>query len=407
MATDMDTIQKLQSEIACIICQNYFSQSVTMDCGHCFCLECLSKSWRLESIPSSCPICKEISQIGEFPAFNGRLEKLTDIDKQLSSHSLQSSEGPRCPTHKEVLQYFCEEDQILLCLICCQMPEHESHKLSPIEEATHNYRKKLQKMLSHVKKDFEETKKLHSQKGKVKTPFVDWGQMIAGEYYRLYSFLMEEKSQCLKRMKKEQKSRKDRITRHIQNLQEIMLELQESSQKPQIDLLQDLRRLLKRSTSVLSQKPETVVPELREYPIAGIIDVLNKFKVDIRVHPDSESSYITISEDLKSMRAGQGWKVESNQPEESVCHYAFAEQVFTSGRHYWEIDVSQVPQWALGIYSPHLKRRRRKTPTLCASMFLLRCVKKEDHYMFQSYPKSLNHREKGPVPRIGEQKLEP
>ncbi|XP_074127514.1 tripartite motif-containing protein 43-like [Sminthopsis crassicaudata] len=400
MAADMDTVQKLQNEIACIICQNYFSQSVTMDCGHCFCLECLSKSWRVGSIPSSCPKCKEISQIRKFPAFNGRLEKLTDIDKKLSFHSLKSSEEPRCPTHKEVFQYFCEEDQILLCLACCQMPEHESHKLSPIEEASHNYRKKLQKMLSHVEKAFEETKKLHSQKGEVKRPFVDWGQMIAGEYHRLYSFLMEERSQCLKRLKEEQKSREDSITRHIQTLQETMLELQESSQKPQLDLLQDLRELLKRSASVLSQTPKAVIPELREYPIGGIIDIFNKFKVDIRVHPDSESSYVTISEDLKSMRAAEGWQVE-NQSEESVYHYAFAEQTFTSGRHYWEVDVSQVPQWALGIYSSHSKTRRRKTPTSCASMFLLRCVKKEDHYMFQSYPELLNHRKKDPIPRVG------
>ncbi|XP_072462603.1 tripartite motif-containing protein 64-like [Notamacropus eugenii] len=412
MAADMDIVQKLQSEMTCGTCSTYFPQPVTMNCGHSFCLECLSWSWRAGAKPFSCPECRQVSQIRELSALNLSLENLTDTGKQLGSHNLQSTEGQslqssegqrQCPTHKEDFKFFCEEDQTLLCMYCCQMPEHGTHNLSPVEEAAHNYRRKIQEILSHLGKDFEEAEKLRSQEDEMERPFVDWACMISGEYRKLQHFLVAEESHYLERLKEEQRTSKDRLSQHIHTLQVIMEELEESSHKFNIDLLQDFKELLGKSESVSWQSPKAFSTELRQYPITGMLDILNKFKVDIRLHPESDcqSDYVTVSEDLKTMRAGESWQVDLNKPEDSICHYVFAEQFFTSGSHYWEVDVMQLPQWILGIYTPFLSIRMGRNSHSCASVFLLRCVKKEDHYNFQTYPGSLDHQVKDPVSRVG------
>ncbi|XP_020824403.1 putative E3 ubiquitin-protein ligase TRIML1 [Phascolarctos cinereus] len=401
MAAAMELVLKMQSETMCGICRIYFSQPVTTECGHSFCRECLSWSWRGGTSPFSCPECRQVCRTRKLPELNVALEKLSDKVRQLSSHFVQSTEEQsKCPIHQKVLKLFCEEDQMALCVLCSQTPEHKAHTLSPVAEAAHNYRRKLQGILNRVGKDFEEAKKLLSQvKKEMARPLVDWNRMIMGEYYNLHHFLMEEELQCLERLKEEQRTSKDRLSQHIHNLWEIMSDLQESRHKPIIELLKDFRELLGRSESVFSQSPKAVIPDLMEHPITGMIDILNKFRVDIRVNPQSASSYVIVSEDLKSMRAGEGWEMDPDHPENFACHFVSAEQAFSSGRQYWEVDVTQVPQWGLGIRTEHL--RGGSNLDSFASVFLLCCVKKENNYYFQTCPGQLNYQIKDPVPRVG------
>ncbi|XP_056662281.1 probable E3 ubiquitin-protein ligase TRIML1 [Monodelphis domestica] len=391
MAADWEIVQNLQNEITCGICRNYFSQPVTIDCGHSFCRECLSRSWSIR--PFSCPECRQVPQIRQFPKINSNLEKLTDISLQLSPLNLQRAiERNQCPIHKKAFKVFCEEDQTSLCVLCFQMPEHRAHTLTPAEEAAQNYREKFREILSHLEKDFEEAKKYLSQEKEMEEG-PDWNEMIMAEYCKLHSLLLDEEVQYLERLKEEQRTRKFRLSQHIGTIQEIMIEIQESSYNPNAELLKDIRELLGRGESVLSQRSNVIIPELREYSFPAMIDCLNKFRVDIRVDPKSSSSYVTVSEDQKTMRAEEGWQVDYSHAEDSTHHYVFADQAFSSGSHYWEVDVTQVSQWALGIYSPTLRKEN--------SLFLLSCVKKENNYYFQTYPESLNHQVKDPVPRIG------
>ncbi|XP_043849512.1 probable E3 ubiquitin-protein ligase TRIML1 [Dromiciops gliroides] len=398
MAAHMEIVQKLQSEITCGICRIYFSRPVTIDCGHSFCTECLSRSWRAP--PFSCPECRQVCQVTKFPELNVRLEKLTDVGKQLCFHFLQSTEGQgQCPIHQKVFKLFCEEDKALLCLSCSQTPEHRAHKLSPIEEAAHNYREELGKILCHLGKDFKKTKiLLRLLEEGVKIPSVDWLQMIMGEYCNLHHFLREEELQRVEGLREEHKRYKYRIFQHIQSLQEFLLELQESRHKPIIELLQNCRELLGRSESLFSQRPKAVTPDRMQYSITGMIEILNKFRVDIRVNPQLVCSYVIVSEDRKSMRAREDWQVDPDHPEDFTYHYVFAEQAFSSGRQYWEVDVTQVPQWALGI---HTSPMRRENLDSRPSALVLCCVKKGNYYYFQTCPGSFKCQMKDPVPRVG------
>ncbi|XP_078008346.1 LOW QUALITY PROTEIN: tripartite motif-containing protein 64B-like [Phascolarctos cinereus] len=394
MAAAVEMLQELQREITCSICRSYFSEPVTIGCGHSFCRACLSWSWRIGAPALSCPECRRVSQVREFPE-SGCLAQLTDLGKQLGSQLLQSTQGQsQCARHKEVFKLFCEDDQTPFCVRCSQSPEHGAHKLSPVEEAARSSREKLQHTQSHLGSVLKNLRNLRR----------NWpltGTVIAAEYNKLHHFLMEEESRCLERIREEQSASQDRISQHMQTLQDLMPELQEADHQPNVVLLQDVKQLLRRSESMLSQRSKAVLPELREYPIPGMIELLSQFRVDITMDPVPASPSVTVSEDLKSVKAGEAWQGETKHPEDFMCYAARAMQAFHSGRQHWEVDVAQLPQWALGIYTPYLRRKRGRSVDSCDSVFLLQCVKKEESYCFQTYPGPLKHPTKGPGPRIG------
>ncbi|XP_043823419.1 tripartite motif-containing protein 43-like [Dromiciops gliroides] len=399
MAAAVERLQKLQKEITCGVCQSYFSDPVTIGCGHSFCRTCLSLSWRAGAGAFSCPECRQVPQVREFPAVNRRLAQLTEVGKELSCQVLHTTEQQhQCTTHEKGLKLFCEDDQTSVCVRCSQSPEHGAHMLSPIEEAAPRCREKLQNILAQVGKKVEEAETLLVQEERFA---VDWHSMITREYCKLYQFLMEEESRCHERIRQEQNARQDMICQYRKRLQTLVVDLQEAGHQPNLDLLQDVKQLLGRSESVLALRAKTVTRELREYPIPGTIEMLNQFRVDITMDPTSASPILTVSEDLKSVKATEGWQVENKHPADSNLHIVLAEQAFSSGRHYWEVDVSQLPQWVLGIHSPYMKRKRGRNMNPWAIVFLLGCVKKENDYYLQTFPGSLNHRVKDPIPRVG------
>ncbi|XP_003767018.2 E3 ubiquitin-protein ligase TRIM58-like [Sarcophilus harrisii] len=391
-AASVEMLQQLQSQITCSICWKYFCEPVTIGCGHSFCRACLPSS---TGAAFSCPECRQMSQVRDFPLINGSLAELTELGKRLSSELVQSAGGQRrCATHHQVLEFFCEDDQTLLCESCCQTPEHGAHRLSPVQEAAPSFRKKLQHIQSCLEKHFEEAEKLLADH----RPLVNWGGMITEEYFKPYNrYLFKE---CpFDRIEQEESMEHGRLSQQRRSLQELMLDLQEAECQSNLDLLRDVKQLLERSKSVLSQRAKVPIPELRVCPVSGMIEMLNRFRVDIRMEPTSASPCLIVTEDLKSVIAGEGWQQDSQPGDDSDLPIVLAEQAFSSGRQYWEVDVIQLPQWMLGIHTPYLKRGSGGSKNYCPSVFFLQCVKKEEDYFLQSYPGSLNHRLKSPIPR--------
>ncbi|XP_035294375.1 tripartite motif-containing protein 43-like [Cricetulus griseus] len=54
--------QAFQEELICFICSSYFTDPVTINCGHSFCRACLHLSWEDIKVLVHCPICWEPSQ---------------------------------------------------------------------------------------------------------------------------------------------------------------------------------------------------------------------------------------------------------------------------------------------------------------------------------------------------------
>ncbi|KAM9034319.1 probable E3 ubiquitin-protein ligase TRIML1 [Sarcophilus harrisii] len=392
-------VKEMQNDITCTICRGYFPEPVTMACGHIFCQACISSIGTVGATTFSCPECRQESQEREIPVVNRSLAELTELDEEFCSGLLQSTQGQsQCVLHKKLLKLFCEDDQTLLCTACCETPEHGAHKILPVKEAAQNCRQKLQLIVSRLEEHCKQYNKLLALE---ENSAADWPLMVKEEYCKAQFFHLEEELHSLERLTQEEKANEDRIKQHMQNLLNLMEELEEAGQQPHLDVLYSAKELLRRSEIVLSQRAKAVIPELKECIIPGMMELLKKFKVELTLDRTSADSWVIVSEDLKSLKAEGDWEGEMEPPEDLPFHCVFAEQIFSSGRQYWEVDVSQVPQWSLGIYTPNLKIKNDRDMDSCSSVFLLRRIKKEEDYYLQTYPGLLNHRVKDPMSRIG------
>ncbi|XP_032656018.2 vespryn-21-like [Chelonoidis abingdonii] len=88
-------------------------------------------------------------------------------------------------------------------------------------------------------------------------------------------------------------------------------------------------------------------------------ELLEKFKADVILDPDTANPWLIVSADGKSVRSGE--KPQDDLPENpnrfdlAPCVLGF--QGFTSGRHYWEVEFGDQREWAVGVARESVKRK--------------------------------------------------
>ncbi|XP_075768757.1 zinc finger protein RFP-like isoform X3 [Pelodiscus sinensis] len=139
-----------QDGATCPICLEYFTDPVTIECGHNFCQACLSRCWGELEPNFSCPQCREtILQRHLHP--NYQLGNLVELVKCLWLPAGPVPDGkPACERHQEALKLFCQEDQAPICVVCDRSWEHRAHTVVPIEEAAQEYKEQILSHLQHL-----------------------------------------------------------------------------------------------------------------------------------------------------------------------------------------------------------------------------------------------------------------
>ncbi|XP_037695703.1 tripartite motif-containing protein 43-like [Choloepus didactylus] len=403
--------EAFQQELTCLICLTYLTDPITIGCGHSFCRPCLNLSWEEAETPAKCPTCREeISQQTDFKT-NILVKNLVAYVRQASLCQFLSSEEQLCGTHRETKKIFCEEDKNLLCLLCSKSPEHEAHKHSSIEWAAEDYREKILKQMSSVWEKIQENQTNLSEESRITNMWNDYVSLrtviIKAVYRKLHPDLHEEEKQQLGRLKKEgkkilQKLEKNRATmvQKRKNLKEMYEELMKMCHKPDVELLQDLGDILTRSESLQLHMPQPVNPQLSEEPITGLIDTLRHYQVEISFNNEICNRNSTLFDGLRRLLSRYDHQDMTFNSQRSNYFASWGTQAFTSGKHYWEVDVDDSCNWALGVCRDSWIR---KNGTLIESedVFLLLCVKEENHYSFFTTAPILCQYIQKPLGRIG------
>nr|XP_020863175.1 E3 ubiquitin-protein ligase TRIM11-like [Phascolarctos cinereus] len=202
-----DLIENLKVDLTCSICLGYFTDPVTVKCGHSFCTECLLHCKKGADETLTCPECRGVIKSSDLVP-NENLQNLSITCKMLRPHLLQTMVGlTTCDQHGGKEKFFCEEDLTLLCDSCLLAPEHKDQQVIPLETAADKCKDKLQKTLTALQQKEEKFKKALDKTRRTRLRCKEEAyfliQAVTSEYGKMHQFLWDEEYQYLQRVDQE------------------------------------------------------------------------------------------------------------------------------------------------------------------------------------------------------------
>nr|XP_034960916.1 uncharacterized protein LOC118080096 [Zootoca vivipara] len=397
MATE-SPLEILQREITCSICLSYFKEPVSIECGHNFCQACIAQCWgKADAETTSCPQCRRWSRKRSFRP-NRELGNVVEIAKRLRLDAAATLAGQRlCEKHQEPLKLFCEEDETPVCVICRESRAHKAHPMLPIEEAAQDYKKQV---ATHVKALTERREKLKELKEDLECrrqadqdDVQSEKQKVESEFNQIHEFM--EKIErflviMLKKFDKEIVHRRDvessRFSGEIDRLDALISEVEDKCQQPASEFLQDIRNILSRCKDgqisqmvEVASSPTELEKKLGHFSLKNIVikEALEKCRetmiselakartmeasakrISVTLDPNTAHPLLVVSEDRKRVNRGDTVQPLPDNPErfDSTLILLGSER-FSSGVHYWEVEVGNGQNWALGVVKESVTRK--------------------------------------------------
>ncbi|XP_072891163.1 zinc-binding protein A33-like [Hemitrygon akajei] len=374
-------VESLTEEVICPICLDFFTDPVILECGHNFCRYCIIRCWEREE-RNSCPECRE-----EFAdrtlRVNRALANLSEKARKLNLNPKGKESKLHCEKHGEDLKLFCETDKTLICLICRDAQEHKSHNFMPVNEAVEIYKGRVKSSLDSLtkkKSNFEEMEQQqkekisgvreqsHSLQSHITSHFAEMRRVLTEKEQRALRDLREEEERILNPMEKNLRE----IQENLNSIQEEISKLQEQiDQQENITFLMEEARRKKRISDedkTLSVTDSALLVEKFYHPylfdtaLGEAFDGIKRVSVTLDVetaHPELE-----VSENRKSVRrTGTRRDLPDTGKRFTDRACVLGSEGFTSGRHYWEVEVTGNRNWCLGVAAESVKRKGGVRPS--------------------------------------------
>ncbi|XP_069502870.1 E3 ubiquitin-protein ligase TRIM39-like [Ambystoma mexicanum] len=369
-----DPVEMLQNEVMCAICRDYLHDPVTIDCGHNYCRTCITQNWKNVDKMFSCPQCRQVFHKRNFMS-NWQLANVVEIAKQITFTPSKVHNHNLCDKHEEVAKLYCEVDEAAICLVCRESREHKSHSTVPLEEAVQEYKEKLTESLPPLKVELDEilkhksieTRKIEAwkktvelQRQRIMAEFEDLHQVLNREQKVLFSRLEDQKKLILQKLNENV----NKLSKQYCSLNKMVMEIDEKTRKPAVELLKDVKMTLSRCVGVKCLQPEDVSVELdwNMYTIPefciNLRKRIKKYKQDITMDPNTANPELSLSEDHRSIIWMDSKQEVPNNPDRfypMLC--VLGSKAFTGGRQYWEVDVGSGMEWALGVAEESVRRK--------------------------------------------------
>ncbi|XP_008828821.1 tripartite motif-containing protein 34-like isoform X1 [Nannospalax galili] len=357
----------VQKEATCPVCLKLSTERLDLSCGHSVCQACIpvSKSAVVSKRGEvSCPVCGTRCTFKNLQAS----QHSVGIEKRLREVKLSPDNKKKqdfCECHGEKLLLFCKEDRKIMCWVCERSQEHRGHHTFLLEEAGKECQEKLQSALKRLRKEQQDAEKLEAD---IQEDRVSWKnqiqterQRIQTEFKRLRSILDMEEKKELRRLEEEEEKilhslaeAEAELAQQSQLVKELISDLELRCQWSTRELLQDLSGIMKWSEIWTLKKPKTVSKNLRSLfytpDLSGMLRMfkeltnVRRYWADFTLNPENLNLNLILSEDQRQVVSVSIW------PFKSYNNGILGSQCFSSGKHYWEVDVSKKTAWILGVY---------------------------------------------------------
>ncbi|AWO97190.1 zf-C3HC4 4 multi-domain protein [Scophthalmus maximus] len=354
-----------EEQFHCCICLDFFHNPTSIPCGHNFCLKCIQRFWDTRR-KSVCPVCKKAFKIRPELTINFGLRDITNGFKG---------------NHNRLQEMFCRTDQMPVCAKC-NAKDHKYHNVVPIEQESRTIKTwikkteaEVQQMIQGRVRKIEQIKNSvqlsKTQKDKEIQTSVEVFTMVISAIERNQALLIEE-------IEKKQEATEQRAEEFLRELERENSELQTRSCELQVlentddplYLLQCVPRLsVPLSTRdwsevqvhsdvyigtvrrALSKLVETC-HDLEKNLSSDAVGRITRYAVDVTLDPATAAGWLILSPDGKkvSLSKMQRKVLLPDEPRRfDACVSVLGKQSFTSGRHFWVVQVGDKTDWDLGV----------------------------------------------------------
>ncbi|XP_068102547.1 E3 ubiquitin-protein ligase TRIM39-like [Hyperolius riggenbachi] len=304
--------------------------------------------------------------------------------------SASLEEDRRCSVHKEVLRYYCTEDKVSVCVSCCLAGRHRGHLVDSLDEASEKKKEKLKKLiekLNSCSQDIDgkiQDLQTHRKQEKGKTAAVT--QRVTGLFsdirrkldhleWKLLCQIFKQEKQVLSSVSdliQQLETQKDELSNKIHQMEALcqivdplMFLGQELSTKDcspgSCEVIGDVREAASFTEAPISEMLHRglllLADSLTDLNIKRQFSVMEKSKISLDM--DTAHVNIRISEDLRLATYAEMPEIRPDGPERFKSLQVLSRQSFSSGRHYWEVDVSHAKKWLIGVASHSIERKTR------------------------------------------------
>ncbi|XP_061434214.1 E3 ubiquitin-protein ligase TRIM11-like [Lethenteron reissneri] len=413
--------ESVDSELRCSICLGTFVCPSTLSCGHSFCLRCLEAAWetassfgcpqcratfpvrpqlrrkvalanlaeqlRVRDEMAAAVVCDNCGD-GQTPAvktclrcemsFCARHARPHLENPRFSDHVLVAPianlEERRCREHSKKLKFYCTVDSRLVCSTCTIAGEHKGHDVITIKNE-HETRKtrvaEETRALEEKRKEAEESmKRMEAACKEAQESVAGIRGRITGKFARLKKALEEDEREALHRVAVKERELLSRIEEDIARHKREIGELQAAAAR--LCALQHERDSLAFLQGHLEETRRREIPTESAPPPPTSLDVTTIRSLERamrRLLPlvygrsptldtNSASDRLQISSDLRTVTLSNFPQRRLHHPHRfDVYPQALCSESFSSGQHYWEVDVGSARWCGVGVAYGTIPRR--------------------------------------------------
>ncbi|KAM5157527.1 uncharacterized protein ACMZJ9_008857 [Mantella aurantiaca] len=318
-------------------------------------------------------------------------DKHLKVHKKSPEHILtdptSSLESRKCSVHKKILEYYCIEDDTCVCMSCFAIGGHKGHEMESLGEAfgkkKETLRNVLQKLVTMSEETEERVRSLQEHRRKVEEEaagdtervtalFIDLRrhlEVLEKRVLREISGRAERDLMSIVEMIRDLEIKKDELSRKMRHIEELcnmtdpLNVLQKSDTGDLCDTKDGDDEDRERHDNHLHDGGGLDVAGILHTGLSDIITEVNVYfpiqeDTDILLDVNTAYNNLHISDDRKTVSRSD---IKQNRPETperfQYCPQVLSSQSFSSGRHYWEVDVGGSDLWRVGMCYPSIDRR--------------------------------------------------
>ncbi|XP_075911838.1 E3 ubiquitin/ISG15 ligase TRIM25-like [Petromyzon marinus] len=420
MASATPTGSEAPGELTCPICLDAFRCPCTLSCGHSFCLKCVEGAWdAAESF--SCPQCRvtfpQRPKLNKSVTLANLVEQRSAADEMATvvlcdfcndgttaasktclrcdtsycvTHVKPHQENPKfrghilvdpdtnpedrkCKTHRKKIKFYCRQDKSLVCTTCTIAGDHKGHDVATLEDEHKTREKQVgeeTRAVEEKRREAEESvRRMEAARRDVQGSMTDEKASISVRFASARAALDVEEKTALEQAEQKGRELLTQIEKKIAHDQHEISELQAAATRLQAlaqerdslaflqGHLEDTCRAGRVTAAPPSSPNQEDIASLKVLETRGVKLLYGRSPT---LDTNSAHNELQISSDLRTMTAVRASQGRPDHPHRfDGCTQALCRERFSSGHHYWEVDVGDARWCRVGVAYGTIPRKGR------------------------------------------------